>query len=145
MIDEAKLNSLLDEFAAAAKESQGAGAAASNPCAVWKSLRPIVVKLITALNALGSLLPKAKLAAKALDALCALLDQLCGTQLGAAAAGGREDALVVQLETALQPQGSQSAAAESPCTVWARARPIVVEAIAALRTFPGASVVVKSG
>jgi hypothetical protein len=133
MIDEAKLNSLLDEFDSEYKSSQGMGAAAGNPCAVWKNLRPIVVKLIGVLNGLALLFPKAKLAATALDALRGLLDTLCGTQLAPAASESREDPLVAQLAVALQPQAARSAPLDSPCETWGRVRPIVDDAIASLR------------
>jgi hypothetical protein len=133
MIDEAKLNSLLDEFAAEYQKSHGVGAAAGNPCAAWNGLRPIVVKLINVLNGLALLFPKAKLAAAALDAARKLLDALCGAQVGGALREGPADPLLVQLDAAMQPRGVRLAPLDSPCETWTRLRPVIVDAVAALR------------
>jgi kumamolisin len=103
--------------------------AAGGPCQTWQSMRPSVVALIQILETIGAVVPQAKLAAEALDAIETLLDELCPP---ATAAGA--DQLSARLASALRPKAAPS---ESPCDVWQRVRPIVDEAITVLRALSG--------
>ena len=125
MIDVFELNELLDDLTDPTGTHGTLAAHTASPCDTWKALRPKVLNLIDLLNTAGLLFPKAKLAAEALTAIQTLLDKLCSISSVAAQASP----LANRLELALRP----SAAAESPCEVWGRLRPVIVELITRCR------------
>jgi kumamolisin len=128
MIDElAELKQLLDKLCNVPAVQHQASLSATNPCDVWKALRLEVVAAIGLLNEVGVFIPQAKLAAEVLAAIQALLDQLCHVSAPSAAVP-RAVALSDKLQAALAGN-----AAEPPCDVWKRLRPVVIDAIAALK------------
>ena len=117
-----------------AKASFGAG----SPCQLWKTVRPAVVDLIAALEAVGMILPWAAEAARVLKTLQTLLDVLCSASAAAPSSTGNtavDDALR-RFDAALKSGGVHSAALPggfaTPCEAWKALRPSVLSIIAAL-------------
>ena len=125
------LSQLTEEFLANA--AQNKLEAIGGPCDNWKRLRPTVDSIIGILKGLGTLFPKAKLAAQTLETLEGLLDSLCPSSLGGDLGVQSESTsdLSNQLQQALHP--TAAVPVELPCAAWNRVRPVVLKVIGVLQ------------
>ncbi len=69
---------LVPDAAAVTETTAAPGASALDPCAQWKQSRQTVNGVIAALHGVGGLFPIAERAAKVIETLAGVIDQICG-------------------------------------------------------------------
>ena len=77
MVNDKEITKAFTNFRSAAQRATAGGSQLTDPCAVWRKLKPSWDAVIQALKALGTLIPLARQAATAMEKVRDLMAVLC--------------------------------------------------------------------